>query len=194
MQNIYIIPGFKQLITTGKINKLKTAITNSKLNPILYSVSWNQSTMTEWVKDFSDFYNENESKPGTTIIGFSFGALITLISYPLLKVKPHKLILCSLVPWFKEDMHSITKTDLKLIGKKRYKDFQNISINDLCPKIDTKVTLLYGSIEAKRYPLIQARIEMVNKMIKDSEIIRLEDVDHDIEDSKYQNTIVSLIK
>lgn len=194
MQTIYIIPGFKHSGTEEAYRQLSVKLKHLGLNPVLQNVLWRRSTMSEWVSDFSSSYNKNKNSENSIILGFSFGALIALTAYPLLKIKPKHLILCSLVPWFKEDLNALTKTDIKMIGKARYQDFQKFSFSSICSKVDTNVNLLYGSIEAKRYPSIQTRIEAIHAIMRNSRVYRLNRVDHDIGDSKYQSAIISLIK
>lgn len=191
---IYVIPGFKHTPKQKAYQNLRTKLFNNNLESIPYNVSWNRSLMSNWIKNFTNYYNKQSNTGNEIILGFSFGAIIALAATPLVNVKPKQIILCSLVPWFKEDLHLLSKTDIKLIGKKRYEDFKTLSATNLYAEyhnLKTKVLLLYGGTEAKRYPVIQTRIEQTHDNIKLSQIVRLEGVDHDIGDTVYQNAIIS---
>jgi len=54
------------------------------------------------LKIYQNFDNKN-----SLIIGFSFGAMVAFIASQ--KIRPKKLILCSLSPYFNEDLKKLRK-------------------------------------------------------------------------------------
>lgn len=82
------------------------------------------------------------------ILGFSYGAMIAFLAAT--KVHVSGLILCSLSPYFQEDIQNKTRTRKSTLEKKRYDDFVTLHSGRLAKQLKTKqVMMLYGVQEAK---------------------------------------------
>jgi len=88
------------------------------------SIQWMYRVMSDYVEQFQDFYLKNKGEKNY-ILGFSFGAMIAFLSAPTLK--PNKLFLCSLSPYFKEDLKNIDDASRKFFGVRQLKDLENHS-------------------------------------------------------------------
>src|SRR5690606_37231643 len=87
------------------------------------------------------------------VLGFSYGAVIALITAN--DLKPKKIFLCSLSPDFKEDSKNMKEWIKKLIGKNRYKDIQTRSGRKIAQELKVPSVIFYGEKEGKQYPKLK---------------------------------------
>jgi predicted alpha/beta hydrolase family esterase len=123
---IIIIPGFGESGMDEPYKKLKNEIESSlNKNVIFYNPVWNRKTIENWITDFDVKFKDYDLKK-MTVIGFSMGAYITLALSNKYEFK--KIIVASLSPYFKENIKDLPKEASKFMGKKRMKEFANVSI------------------------------------------------------------------
>ncbi len=182
---IYIIPGFGEKVSDvpypyiSKILKEKGYIVKK------YQPKWKYRTIKNWVRDFHNFLlKENDYKP--TVLGFSFGAMIALLEARNFIF--NKLILCSLSPFFKQDLKKISLITLKILGKKRMRDFkQNEFPNDL----KTPSIFIFGSLEEEKFGFNINNI--IKKYSGPKKVFIVSEVGHDISSPKYLEKIKEII-
>nr|MBP9719187.1 hypothetical protein [Candidatus Levybacteria bacterium] len=144
---IFIIPGFRHKPSGKAYRAIASMLRREGYAPILVTIPWKQSTISENTALFLKKYNRIEAKE-KYILGFSFGAMIGFLAAT--KVKPAGLILCSLSPYFKEDMKKKPKTKASSITMRRFEDFSTLHCAALARKIKSKrVHFLYGMSEEK---------------------------------------------
>lgn len=126
------------------------------------------------------------------ILGFSFGAMIAFLAST--KISVRGLILCSLSPYFKEDLPKISREDLLRIKKLYYNDFANISSQAIARKTKAKqILMLYGSKEARA--LVRRVSETYSQInLKNKYLLPIRKTEHDLGDDKYLNKIQRVIK
>lgn len=114
----YIIPGYREShLRQRGYNKIAKFFEERRIEPIHVEIDWeknNSKRFSDYTKQFLDLYR----KPKGTevyILGFSYGATITFLT--ALKTKPKALILCSLSPYFKEDLNGMKPAWVKWFRK-----------------------------------------------------------------------------
>ncbi len=92
-KTIIIIPGFGESVEDSTYSTIKKEIRDLGYNVVFHQPKWKRNTIKKWLSDFKEFLKKFE-KVKPTILGFSFGAYITIISAKDFKFS--KMILCSL--------------------------------------------------------------------------------------------------
>jgi len=180
---VYILPGYLEF-TKEKKYQIVGSFFKEKGYLVKYvDINWKYKTMSDYVKEFE----EKVSKDNTTnfsVLGFSFGAMIAFAS--VIKLKPKKLFLCSLSPYFKEDVFKLKSWQKKAVGKKRIKDVENFSFKKIVKNIRCKTFLFVGE---KEHPLVFNRIKETHKKMKNSKLIVVPNSKHDVGNEGYLKCI-----
>lgn len=166
---IYIIPGYKHRPTNKAYKAIVKIVKSQGYTPILITIPWSKSTISENTSYFlKEFKKINAKKK--YILGFSFGAMIAFIAST--KVKVSGLILCSLSPYFKEDIASSQFHCARLAKQLKAK----------------QILMLYGARETKslisRVTQAYDQIPSLHKYL-----IPIKETEHDIGNKKYLHKI-----
>ena len=184
---VYIIPGFTEEVKLKGYQKAIKFFKSRNFKVIPIKISWKYKVMSDYVDEF--FCQLSHKKNDDVyLFGFSFGAMIAFIS--AVKLKPKMLFLCSLSPYFKEDLKFLKKSWENRVGKRRIDDLKNFSFQDLVKDIDCKTFLIIGGKEQKE---LHRRANDAHKKIKDSELFIASDVKHEISQKEYINKLHEII-
>ncbi|OGM20342.1 hypothetical protein A2714_04835 [Candidatus Woesebacteria bacterium RIFCSPHIGHO2_01_FULL_38_9] len=184
----YIIPSFKSSPKEKAYLNIGRFFREANIEPIYVDVKWDNSTISQNTENFISLANSKQSEY-TCVLGFSFGTLIAFIAAS--KIKMDLLILCSLSPYFSEDLPYLKKSWKENVGKNRVKDLEAINSKNAAQKISTKTYVLYGTKEG---PQIEKRAKDVFKNLKgDKHLIFLEEVNHDISNGRYLDQLHQII-
>lgn len=139
-QNLLIIPGFGESTDESPYQVLSSKC-KKDFNVVMFTPIWNYRTAGSWLYDLRMILDSIDVR-NTTVVSFSLGAYITLIAaetYPF-----HKVILCSLSPFFKEQLGHLPKPAEIFFGKRRFTDFSTHKIPKTvtCPSV-----FLFGSLD-----------------------------------------------
>lgn len=181
-KSVFIIPGFRQKTTSKGYKTLTKLLKKEGYNPILVDIPWQKSTLSEHADYFLQTYN-NVATKNKYILGFSFGAVIAFLAAT--RVRSNGLILCSLSPYFKEDLLRLGLNK----ESKNYRDFVKQSCTSLAKSIKTKnILMLYGQRETKS--LIN-RVQNIfsHVLIRNKYLIPVQNAQHNIADKRYIDTI-----
>jgi len=187
---VFIIPGYRHNTSQKGYLKLVKILKTENFYSIKVNIPWRQSTIIQNMEFFLKTYKKNLKKIGKKevyLLGFSYGALIAFLAATEIKVSG--LILCSLSPFFKEDLTKIKIRNLSILEKKRFENFSKLKSIILAKKIKAKkVMMIYGEKESK--PLI-ARVKKIFKQINLSVkyLFTIQNVAHNISDTKYISAI-----
>lgn len=183
---IFIIPGFRQSPTNTAYKKLAKILKNEGHYPVLVKIPWKGSTISSSSEYFLKIFNKIEADK-KYILGFSYGAMIAFLTAT--KVRTSGLILCSLSPYFKEDISRIKNRGASSLMRERYEDFSRLHCEKLAKKIKTKqVVMLYGTLESRN--LIRRVTETFGKIEgKNKKLMSIRKTDHNIGDKKYLYSI-----
>lgn len=191
---VFLISGFELNRTAAdeQYEDLRDAIKAKGYEAVPVDINWKYHTMSKFVTDFKEIYRKKAGLHNI-IIGNSFGAMVAMITAP--ELNPEKIILCSLSPFFREDIPRFSpgKTE-KWFGVRRVNDFLTISaklITDEINKTNVKSTLFYGEQEKKIHKKLVERVIDTAKDIKGSQLIEIPDAPHSFRDVKY---IVAITK
>lgn len=154
--------------------------------PILIKIPWKNSTISENTEFFLKKFNKVKSRR-KYILGFSYGAMIAFLAST--EVRSTGLILCSLSPYFKEDVLKIKNRGTSILMQQRYQDFSRLHCKTLAKKIKTKqILMLYGTLEARS--LIRRVTETFGEIESNNKkLISVKKTDHNIGDKKYLQVI-----
>lgn len=186
MKKFFIIPGFKEKSTSKKYAWLKNFLTTKGFEVVLVPVIWNRKTISENAKEFQEFYNKQKGNENY-ILGFSFGAMIAFISAECLQ--PKKVFLCSLSPYFREDIKNEKQWILDSIGTKRTNDFSLMSGKVIAKELKIPTTVFYGEEEGRRYPKLKKRCEETVRIAYEAKLVVVKNAPHDISFPKYIEAI-----
>lgn len=166
---IYIIPGFRQKPTSRAYKQIVKVLKSEGYLPIPIYIPWKKTTISEKTDYFLKQFRKRRAK-SKSILGFSFGAIIGFLAAT--KVPVSALILCSLSPYFKEDIATSDLHSATLAKRLRAK----------------RILMLYGKRESK--PLVK-RVTKTFRQIKSSHkyLIPIPATEHDIGNRRYLHTI-----
>ncbi|EKE06773.1 MAG: hypothetical protein ACD_18C00282G0005 [uncultured bacterium] len=184
---VYIIPGFGQNTDMPGYTDLIKFFKTKKFKVVPIKITWKNKVMSDYVNEFQNQL-VHKKEDDIYLFGFSFGAIIAFISAE--KIKPKTLFLASLSPYFKEDLKYNPLAWSKYLGKKRMKDFENFSFNQLSKKINCQTYLFVEGLKNKE---ILRRVKDAHKKIKKSELIIIENTKHDISQTEYLNKVKETI-
>lgn len=146
-KTIFIIPGFRHVPTNKAYTEIVKMLKKEGYSPIVVTIPWKHSTISQNTAFFLKKYKKIQTKE-KYILGFSFGAMIAFLAST--KVAVDGLILCSLSPYFKEDVLKMNKDVHASLTMERYADFSTLHSGRLTKQLKAKqVLLLYGQKEAK---------------------------------------------
>lgn len=137
-KNLLIIPGFGESTIESPYNEFIKK--NKKdFNIVTYNPVWDYYTASRWLHELKEILHTIDTR-NTTVVAFSLGAYITLLAAETWFFK--KIILCSISPFFKEQLYLMPKPAEKFFGIKRMRDFST----HLIPKnITCSVVFLFGT-------------------------------------------------
>ena len=185
---VYIIPGFCENTKLKRYRAIIEFFQKNNFKTVLINITWKYKTMSDYLKEFQDQYNQHSKNDKVYLFGFSFGAIISFIASR--QVKPKAQFLCSLSPYFKEDLPFIKKWWKKFIGLKRFKDFNSLSFNKLSKQVLCKTFLFVGTKEG---PEIKRRAKIAHQQIKNSELFMINGAKHDISQAVYFKKLKEVI-
>jgi len=183
MAVVYIIPGFHEHTDLRPYRKLMQSFREKNYTIIPVTITWKYRTMRDYVEEFLSQFQDYRSEV-VSVFGFSFGAMITLLSAPFLKLDT--LYLCSLSPYFREDLDKLTLTDHRTLGTKRVSDFKTISFREVASQVRCCVNLIVGEKESDA---VQYRFREAGKLIRKSKTFVIEGARHELTSPEYINTL-----
>ncbi len=134
----FIIPGYRQKPTNKTYLEISRFLKKEGFNPMVLEVEWKKYSLLESVDKFIQIYKKSKSQR-KYILGFSYGAVIAFTASS--QIAPEGLVLCSLSPYFKNDL----KTQDKNVGEFIQVDSKTTAKNTRAKK----VLMLYGKNEAR---------------------------------------------
>ena len=178
---LYLIPGWSEHTSQKEYQELKSRFKNKGYKVVEISIMWRKRVMSEYVDEFlSQCIHTKNNK--VSVLGYSFGAMIACISSRYISYT--NMYLCSLSPFFKEDLINVPKSWKKELGIRRIKDFSTLSFNEIIEKWNppTNVYLFFGEEE---YHLLIRRVKDAHINIKNSQLISVPNCKHQLSHKNY---------
>lgn len=184
---VLFVPGFKDSFTTRRYAAVLKAIEKQGYRAKFVPIQWRYTTLEDWVKELETEYAKYDAQQ-TILAGFSFGAMTVLVVAA--KRNPAELWLCSLSPYFADDIAVMKESWRKSIGKRRTVVFSELQFARLAEQIHCPTRIFVGEKEAKRYPGLLARSKVAARTIPHATLTIVSGVDHKIDDPGYIAAIV----
>ncbi len=184
-KTLFIIPGFKEKVSHQQYRELQKLFVAKGFEVKLVSVMWNRRLLSDWIVQFEDFFTLHCGKKNV-VLGFSFGAMIALATAK--RLQPDQLILCSLSPYFSEDLSKIPAWWKRFIGRRRVMDFGKYSMTSAVKGLSMKTKVFIGGVEQKKFRQLADRCTLAAKALGTSVIV-IDGVKHDIGDARYREAL-----
>ncbi|KKQ93295.1 MAG: hypothetical protein A3C27_00995 [Candidatus Levybacteria bacterium RIFCSPHIGHO2_02_FULL_39_36] len=183
---IFIIPGFRQHPKNKAYQEISKILESEDYFPILVKIEWKKSTVSENTEYFLKLYKKIKARK-KYILGFSYGAMIAFVAST--KVRTSGLILCSLSPYFKEDLSNKKKESFSALMSYRYEDFTKLNSSNLAKNIKAKkILMLYGSQEARSLiKRVKETFEQIDS--KQKHLVSIRKTEHEIGNKRYIESI-----
>ena len=186
MKTFYIIPWFRHDANTLGYRELSSVLQGKWYKVVFVKITWNFHVMSDYIKQAESQIQDTEK---SEILGFSFGAMIALKLSE--KNKFGRVFLCSLSPYFSEDLHLFPKYYKLRLWLRRWRDFRdNYHEVDIQNKHKNIYIAIYGSEESER---LQNRVVKMIELLNISEVAIVKWVWHDIAHRKYLEAVIWLI-
>ncbi len=176
---VFILPGYFDSTKELGYQEIGKCFLTLGYKIVFVEIVWKYKRVQDYLKQLTDLYQKEKGEENI-ILGFSFGALVSYLSAPLLL--PDKLYLCSIAPYFKEDLDYIPEEDKVAIGKKRLGDIEYLSFDDIADQIICPVTIFYGENEQM---FVRRRVQLAKEKIKNCKTIEVPNAGHDISNIDY---------
>jgi len=190
MQKIaYIIPGFGESYKLKKgYNRIADFFIEYGIKPIHVQINWHDKKPYQFARYIKQFLSQYKKSKNTKvyILGFSYGATVAFLSES--KTHSTALILCSLSPYFKEDLKRLNPKWIKSFRK----DFINseYSFNKVAKKIKTRTYFVFGS---KEDTSVSRRARAAKRLIKRSSLSIARGAKHNISQKEYLVQVKKII-
>jgi esterase/lipase len=185
----FIIPGGHQSAKSKPYKDIANFFQQRGIKPILVEINWERTTLSDNIEQFMKQFRKYKADE-VYVLGFSWGAMIAFISSQ--ETKPKLQILCSLSPYFREDLPFIKHQWRTGVGKHRMNDFKNYSFDKISRKVKNETILLFGSKEPKQ---VYRRNRLAFKKLRcKKKIIFIKNAKHDIRQKEYLTAVKKVIE
>ena len=147
--------------------------------------------MDEYSADFIRVYGKHKTNHNY-VLGFSYGAVIALLTASALK--PDKIFLCSLSPDFKEDVSAMKPWIRKYVGKRRIAHSLRTSGRAIAEELTIPSVVFYGEAEGAQYPQLAIRCKETARLAANSKLVVVGNAPHRIDFPTYQAAITKEIR
>jgi len=185
---LYLIPGFTESAKEERYSEITLFFKQKKFKIVPVEIRWKHRLMSDYVKEFFGQFTHHSVKDDIYLFGFSYGAMISYIVSAETEIKSQ--FLCSLSPFFSEDLSKTRSWWKKLTGKKRLKEFENLKFNNLAQKVKCKTYLFAGTKEG---PEVINRAKIANKKIHNSQLNFVDGGRHDVSQKIYIKKIKEIL-
>jgi pimeloyl-ACP methyl ester carboxylesterase len=186
MKTVLLVPGHTEDLDSRGYGKLLKVLENKGYRVKFVPINWRYTYLDKWVEQLEEVYKACDPSQ-TTLAGFSFGAITVLAAAA--KRNPAELWLFSLSPYFKEDLPGIKDSWKKDMGARKIGAFEKLDFPVLASQIHCRTIIFLGQDEADKYADSKRRAEEAHRLIKDSELVYIPGVGHDVADDRYITAI-----
>lgn len=184
---LYVIPGFGQSTIDNEYQNLISLAKDIGYEVVEYVPYWDRKTIDHWIADFLSF-TKKRSMDHCSVVGFSFGAYIAVLASKHLNFE--KIILCSLSPYFKNDIKNLPSAVFPMLGKRRMEAFAQIDFPEQL--LADEVYLLIGEND---FPYAVERTDAIFKTLKNKKFLNIiPNTKHTIDTPEYLSAITKILK
>lgn len=184
----FIIPGYPYSPRRKEYQTIASYFSKAGMEPVLINITWKTPTPRNFNDYLKEIARQTRAYKNCTIylLGFSFGAILALLAAK--KLKPKAIILCSLSPYFTDDIEALP-TRWASWWKKHYKD--KLDFLKLTNGLNSKAFLLVG---AKEHVSVRARAKTAHKQLRHSSLHTVPRVEHKLQDPLYLKAVQRIIR
>jgi pimeloyl-ACP methyl ester carboxylesterase len=186
-RKVYVIPGFGDSPSGKPYINVRKCFENAGVQCKVVSIRWKYNSVFDYVDQFMITYRPRKNSE-VYIFGFSFGALIALMVSTY--INPTKLYLCSLSPFFQEDIKKNGAKDFVSLGKRRGKVLRTIPFSRIARTIKCPTIIVVGECEL---PSVIRRARLVAKEIKRSRLHIASNAGHNLLDEGYDTVLRRIV-
>jgi dienelactone hydrolase len=186
METAYLIPGYKENIHQGGYRKIRELFEQKHLRVVPVHIHWEFRTFSSYVSQLKSQIRVDGSR--IVLFGFSFGAVIAFLAAPA--IDPQRLYLCSLSPYFKEDLVATRYQTIRSLGKRRAREMRQISMAERAREITASTVLIAGSMED---PEVINRTQEAAASIPRSKLFMADGASHSMNDCCYLDALQQII-
>ena len=179
----FIVPGFFQSTSEEPYQTIGGLFREKGFTVIFVDIHWKNRQIADYVDQFRSSFSKNRGELNV-FFGFSLGGTAALLASP--EFRPDALYLCSMAPYFKEDISVISEEDRVVMGKRRWDDIKDCSFDSAAKNISCPVTIFFGGNEKE---FVKRRVQLAEEKIKHVTVIEIPDVGHKISDERYLASI-----
>ncbi len=190
-ERVFIIPGYTENVDMPSYQRVMEMFRARGSESIGIRIDWKYRTMSDYVAQFVAQYEAASSVGDVALFGFSFGALIALIAATQIRPAPSQLYLCSLSPYFSEDLPALPAWWKRSLGKHRMADFEGRSFASLVPRVQSRVTLVAGSKEPVS---VHVRAADAVAKLRNARLVTAEGARHNLGQKEYLEAVRQIIE
>ncbi len=186
----YIIPGYGEThLRQRSYKKIAQKCIAQGIEPIYILIDWHKSTPENFDAYLKEFMSQYKKPKDTKVyvLGFSFGAMIAFLTAA--KTKSDVLILCSLSPYFIEDLPTLKPAWVKWFRDTFTKSTYGFHTH--ASKINAQTYIVVGDKEGDE---CMDRAKQAKKELKTSKLVIVEGGKHNINQKEYQTAIEKIIE
>ncbi len=187
MKTVLFVPGFMEDYASRDYETLLADIESKGYRAQFVSIAWRRTVIDDWVGELHEVYGTHNPKH-TVLAGFSFGALVALLAAS--QRQPAALWLCSLSPFFAEDMPDLKVAWMHDIGERRAARFRKLSFSAIVPKVGCPILLAGGANEV---PPVAKRRNQAAEAWPHAVSCVAPDCAHDVTNPHYRQTLLEHI-
>lgn len=120
-KKLYIVPGFGGHASDKYYQQVRKYAQENGYTVIPVPIQWRWTTIDRWIKDFEEVVDKKTVEQ-SVVLGFSLGALVAVLVSTKFSFK--KMIICSLSPYFQEDLPKLPILAHEALGKRRMNAFR----------------------------------------------------------------------
>lgn len=189
MKTVFLIAGFwthTSAATPGYFTDVIQSFDPTKYTVIPVPLTWAHKTFSSYVVEFIEFYDRHKGTENI-IVGNSFGAVAAFLAAPV--VKPDLVVLCSLSPFFAEDLDQFKESYLlHRFGKRRLADMKQTLASSGAAAINkagVATISLYGELEQQTSPPLVRRVKQTATQLENNTLVEIKDAPHSLRDPVY---------
>jgi pimeloyl-ACP methyl ester carboxylesterase len=193
MKVAIVIPGFMQHVREGRGHRtyepLLSDLNDAGYVIIAVTVTWAYRTMDDWLAEAEKQIQGIDTKDAL-LIGFSYGAMIS--SVLATRHEFGRVFLCSLSPYFAEDVPHLRVSWLAMAGKRRIEVFKKLRFADIVKNYKARETIVFaGTSEMvrRKAPVLKERCLEAAAKLPHARFVPAEGAGHDISQAGYAAAI-----
>ncbi len=186
---VYIIPGFDPSADAHGYRAVASEFKAIGARVTIINISWKYQTVTSYTRKVLEHIVKNSTTNSICLFGFSMGAVVALLIAPRLNV--NCLVLCSMSPYFKENLSRISADDQASLGLRRIRDFRQYRFKTIASQISCRALIVTGDQESKSVIKMSTK---ASREIKKAELIPIPNGIHSLSQPEYVRKLEEVIR